>query len=298
MTDLSRRGFVIAGSAFLSTANSLGQSTATQLTVGEVIARIKREIGVPWREKTVDKLLTGSVDTPVQGIATTMMATLDVVERCVAAGKNFILSHETPFYLHQDTTDDIKDDPVLQYKLAYCRKNDVAILHFHDHWHARHPDGIAQGMVNQLGWQKHISDPANPKKLIFDSIPLARLAQQMQATLRARSIRVLGDPALPVRRVETSWGFCGREGGIRIFSQPDVDVLICGETREWELVEYCQDSIKSGNKKGLIVVGHVLSEQGGMILCRDWLKPIVPEVAVEFIPATEPFWIPDRPIQL
>lgn len=66
MTDLSRRGFVIAGSAFLSTASSLGQSLAAQLTVGDVIARIKREIGVPWREKTVDKLLTGSPDTPVQ----------------------------------------------------------------------------------------------------------------------------------------------------------------------------------------------------------------------------------------
>jgi putative NIF3 family GTP cyclohydrolase 1 type 2 len=278
--------------------NSSGQAVGTQLTAGEVIARIKKHIGVPWREKTVDNLLTGSTETPVHGIATTMMATLDVVQRSVTAGNNMIITHETPFYLHQDNTDDIKDDSVLQYKMEYCKKNNVAIFHFHDHWHARHPDGIAQGMVNQLGWQKNVSDPANPKKLVFDGIPLVKLTQQMQATLRARTLRVVGDPDLLVQRVETSWGYCGREGGIRIFSQPDVDVLICGETREWELVEYCQDSIKSGNKKALVVVGHVLSEQGGMILCRDWLKPIVPEIPIEFIPATEPFWIPNQQIKL
>ena len=296
MANLSRRELVSASTAFISSAalGEIGQS-APQLTAGEVIDRIKKQVGVPWRDKTVDKLLTGSPDTAVRGIATTMMATLDVVERCVAQGRNMIVTHETPFYLHQDITDDIKDDAVLHYKLDFCRKNNIAIFHFHDHWHARHPDGIAQGMIDQLGWQKHVTDPANPKKLAFDGVPLAKLAQEMQTRLNARTMRVLGDPSLQVKRVATSWGYCGREGGIKIFSQPDVDLLICGETREWELVEYCQDSIKCGNKKALIVVGHVLSEQGGMILCRDWMKPFIPEVPIEFVAAAEPFWNPGNP---
>ena len=293
MKSLSRREFVAASTAALGTA-AFGQTRSAQLTAGQVIDRIKSQVGVPWREQTVDNLLTASPDTPVKGIATTMMATLDVIERCVARGKNMIVTHETPFYLHQDKIDDIKDDPVLKYKLEYCKQHDVALFHFHDHWHAHHPDGIAQGMVNQLGWQKHVVDAADPKKLVFDSIPLAKLAEQMQSTLGARTLRVVGDPDLAVRRVQTSWGFCGREGGIHLFSQPDVDVLICGETREWELVEYCQDSIRSGNKKALIVVGHVLSEQGGMVLCRDWLKGFIHEVQIEFVAAQEPFWTPQR----
>ena len=297
MGNLSRREFVVAGGALASSV-ALGQTVAAPaLTASEVITRIKKQVGVPWFPQTVDNLLTGSPETPVRGIATTMMATLDVVERCAAQGKNMIVSHETPFYLHQDHTDDIKDDPTLLYKLDFCKKHDIAIFHFHDHWHARHPDGIAQGMVNQLGWQKNVNDVADPKKLTFDGIPLAKFAQQMQSTLNAKTMRVLGDPALPVRRVQTSWGFCGREGGIKIFTQPDVDVLICGETREWELVEYCQDSIQSGNKKALIVVGHVLSEQGGMILCADWLKSFIPEVPIQFVAAAEPFWNPDHPPQ-
>ncbi|MEO8736297.1 MAG: Nif3-like dinuclear metal center hexameric protein [Edaphobacter sp.] len=299
MKDLSRREFVAASSAFVSSValGQTGSSSATKLTAGEVIERIKKNVGVPWREKTVDHLLTGSPDTPVQGIASTMMATLDVVERCAAQGKNMIVTHETPFYLHQDITDDIKDDSVLQYKLDFCRKHEIAIFHFHDHWHARHPDGIAEGMVRQLGWKKNVNDPANPKKLTFDGVPLAQFVQQMARTLKAHTIRVLGDPSLPVKRVQTSWGYCGREGGIKIFSQPDVDVLICGETREWELVEYCQDSIKAGNRKALVVVGHVMSEQGGMILCADWLKTFISEVSIQFIPAAEPFWNPDHPLK-
>ncbi|HEX4320879.1 MAG TPA: Nif3-like dinuclear metal center hexameric protein [Acidobacteriaceae bacterium] len=299
MSPVTRRTFVTACSAFVSSI-ALGQATAPQstgLTAGEVIARIKKNVGVSWFPQTVDNLLTGAPETAVTGIATTMMATLDVVQRCAAKRLNMIVSHETPFYLHQDHTEDIKDDATLNYKLDFCKKYNIAIFHFHDHWHAHHPDGIAQGMVNQLGWQKNVVDPSDPKKLVFDGMPLAKFTADMAVKLNAKTIRVLGDPALPVRRVQTSWGYASREGGIKLFSDPNTDVFICGETREWELVEYCQDSIASGNKKALIVAGHVLSEQGGMILCADWLKGFVTEVPVEFVAAAEPFWIAGQPLR-
>ncbi len=298
MQSISRREFVAASGAF-ATAAALGQSISplpAKLTAGEVIERIKKQVGVPWRQKTVDNLLTGTPDTPVAGIASTMMATLDVVERCVAQGKNMIVTHETPFYLHEDVIDDIKNDPVLQYKLDFCKKNNVALFHFHDHWHARHPDGIAEGMAQQLGWQKNVVDLANPRKLVFDGVSLAKWTQQINHTLHGRAIRVVGDPALPVRNVQANWGFISREAGIRAFNQPDLNVLICGETREWEFVEYAQDSVRMGNKKALVLLGHVLSEQGGMVLCADWLKGFIPEVPVGFVPAAEPFWIPDHPV--
>jgi putative NIF3 family GTP cyclohydrolase 1 type 2 len=297
MNPISRRDFVAGGGAFIS-AIAMGQNLpSSKLTAGEVIERIKKQVAIPWRAETVDNLLTGEEATPVTGIATTMMATLDVVERAAASNKNLIVTHETPFYLHQDHTDDIKNDPTLLYKLEFCKKHNTAIFHFHDHWHARHPDGIAEGMVKQLGWEKNVSDPTNPKKLTFDGISLANLSKQMQHKLDAQTIRVLGHPALAVHNVQTSWGYVSREPGIKIISDPEVDVLICGETREWELVEYVQDSITTGNKKGLIVVGHVLSEQGGMILCADWLKSFIPEVPIQFIAAAEPFWNPDHPVK-
>ena len=49
--------------------------------------------------------------------------------------------------------------------------------------------------------------------------------------------------------------------------------------------------LAAGAKKALIVVNHVVSEQSGMRYCAEWLKPMVPEVPVEFVASKEPFWV-------
>jgi hypothetical protein len=48
-------------------------------------------------------------------------------------------------------------------------------------------------------------------------------------------------------------------------------------------------------KKALIVIGHVLSEQSGMKLRAEWMKSFVKEVRVDFVAAPEPFWNPENP---
>jgi hypothetical protein len=73
---------------------------------------------------------------------------------------------------------------------------------------------------------------------------------------------------------------------------PKADVFICGELREWEGVEYIQDAIAAGQHKGMIVLGHVPSEDPGMTLCATWLKTFVTEVPVKWVPAGEAFWKP------
>jgi hypothetical protein len=90
------------------------QDSKPALTASEVIDRIKSNLGVPWREQTVDKIIADEAGTPVKGIATTMMATLDVVQRASAAGKNMVITHEPTFYSHEDTIDRLKDDPTSQ----------------------------------------------------------------------------------------------------------------------------------------------------------------------------------------
>ena len=51
------------------------------LTARQVIERIQAHVGVPWQSDTVDTFKAGNPDTPVTGIAVTMMATLDVLKR-------------------------------------------------------------------------------------------------------------------------------------------------------------------------------------------------------------------------
>ena len=73
---------------------------------------------------------------------------------------------------------------------------------------------------------------------------------------------------------------------------PDCDLVLAGETREWESVEYAQDTVAAGQKKGLIMLGRVLSEDPGMNVCADWLKRLIPELPVRWLPAGDPYWRP------
>src|SRR4051794_739129 len=76
-----------------------------QHTAREIVDLIKQHVGVPWREQTVDTIKAGDPETPVTGIATTMMATFDVLRRASAAGANLVITHEPVFYTHLDSTE-------------------------------------------------------------------------------------------------------------------------------------------------------------------------------------------------
>lgn len=285
----SRRSFLMA-SLGVSAARFIRPAQAEPITVGQVIDRIKTQVGIPWREQTVDNLIAGTADLPVKGIASTMMATLDGLQRAAAKGLNLVITHEPTYYSHQDRIEPVEKDALYQLKRDFIRDHGMAVFHFHDHWHGRRPDGIATGMIRELGWEKN-HDAENPRLFTFPQMTLARLAQEMAAKLAIRTMRVIGDPQLAVRRVMASWGNVSLMPGVPFLAQ--ADVLVVGETHEWELVEYVQDAITSGQKKALIILGHLISEQAGMKYCAEWLKGFIREVPVEFLAASEPYWRPE-----
>ncbi|SFE98901.1 Nif3-like dinuclear metal center hexameric protein [Spirosoma endophyticum] len=289
----SRRTFLMA-SLGLSAVSFIRPASRQTLTVGQVIDRIKTNVAIPWREQTVDNLIAGTQDMPVKGIASTMMATLDVLQRAAAKGLNMVITHEPTFYSHQDRIEPIGQDSLYQLKRDFIQEHGLAVFHFHDHWHGRHPDGIATGMIRELGWVKN-NDSQNPRLFTFPETSLARFAQGMATKLGIRTMRVIGDPNLPIKRVMASWGNVSLMPGIPYLAQ--ADVLVVGETHEWELVEYVQDAITSGQKKALIIMGHLVSEQAGMKYCAEWLKGFISEVPVDFLAAPEPYWRPDQPVR-
>ncbi len=265
------------------------------LTARQVIERVQAHVGVPWRSDTVDTFKAGNPDAPVTGIAVTMMATLDVLKRAAASGNNLIITHEPTFFNHLDKPDDLaegENDPVLAEKRAFIEKHGLIIWRFHDHWHARKPDGIQAGMVHALGWEK-FQDPANEHLFTMPRTTLAELAAAIRARLGIRAMRVVGDSGMEVTRVAMSPGAAGFGRETRTLEMKDVEVLVVGETREWETVEYVADAVTEGKHKALIILGHIPSEQAGMEECTRWLKGFITEVPVNFVPSLEPFWVPE-----
>jgi putative NIF3 family GTP cyclohydrolase 1 type 2 len=262
-----------------------------RLTAREVIERIQKNVGVAWRTQTVDTFKAGDPDTPVEGIAVTMMATYDVLQRAAASEKNLIITHEPTFYGHLDQTGELQKekDPVLTGKQAFIAQHHLVVWRFHDHWHMHKGDGIETGMIRALGWQK-FQNPDNNHLFVIPETTLDNLASGIKERLGIRTLRVVGDPAMKVTKVALNPGYPGFPAERHTLQRDDVQVLVMGEGLEWETIEYGADAVAEGRHKALVILGHIPSEQAGMEDCAQWLKTFITEVPVEFVPAKEPFW--------
>jgi len=268
------------------------ESTAQQrrITAREVVAQIQEQVGVEWQKETVDTFKAGNPDTAVTGIAVTMMATMDVLQRASAKGLNFVITHEPTFYAHLDTPEGLpENDPVWAEKRAFIEKHGIVVWRFHDHWHMRKRDGIEAGTVHALGWEKFQS-PGNQYLFVLPATTVKTLAEEVASKLNSPVVRVVGEPEMKVTHVGISPGAAGFQAETHALERDDVQVLLVGETREWETVEYAADAVTQGRNKALIVIGHIPSEQAGMEECTRWLRGFVKEVPIGFVAAKEPFW--------
>ena len=259
-------------------------------TAREIVTEIQKQVSVPWKTETVDTFKAGNPDTVVTGIAVTMMATMDVLQRASTQGLNFVITHEPTFYAHLDVPEGMpENDPVWAEKRSFIEKHNMVVWRFHDHWHMRKPDGIEAGTVHALGWEKFQSSE-NQYFFVMPETTVKQLAEEVAKKLDSPVVRVVGDPNMKVTQVALSPGAAGFENETHALERDDVQVLLVGETREWETVEYAADAVSQGRKKALIVIGHIPSEQMGMVECTKWLKGFVNGVPIEFVAAKQPFW--------
>jgi putative NIF3 family GTP cyclohydrolase 1 type 2 len=202
------------------------------------------------------------------------------------------VTHEPTFFDHRDATEPLEQgrDSVFAAKMAFIRDHGLVVWRFHDHWHRRRPDGVQAGMLRALGWET--PDGTAPLVVTRPETTLARLAADIRTRLGAHALRVVGRPDMTVTRVALAPGAAGFAMHRDALQRDDVQVLVIGEAREWETVEYVDDAVAAGQDKGLVLIGHIPSEQAGMEECARWLKELVPEVPVEFVPAADPFWQP------
>jgi len=295
--DISRRRFaLIAGSA--SVIPKL--AAAEPLTAQTVAQRIRMTLGGDWPLTGPDGFKAGDPSTVVKGIATTAMATLDVLKQASKANTNLILTYEPTFYSRMDghlppgavggRVAGDADDPVIKAKREFIDKNGLVVFRLRDHWQARKESDMVTGLASALGWSAHVVKGDNslyevPPATAEATVNLIRSKLNLRAGLRA-----VGDRTATVRRVLLFPGSMTPATMWQRYS--DVDMVIAGEVREWENTHYAADMFAAGEKRALVTTGRVVSEEPGMRLCADWVKTLVKEVPAKWIGVGDPYWRP------
>jgi len=259
------------------------------MTAREVVERIKQNQGIPWNDRsTRDTFKLGNPDTTVKGIATTMMTTFDMLKRANAAGLNMVITHEDTFWNDPDNTKDLLENPLYKLKTEFAQKNDMVVWRDHDHMHAMKPDYTVVGELRSVGIKGGEHATMRPGVLTIPETTLGEFAAQVKRSSGARAIRCVGDPKAKVSRILVGPGYATPR------MLPDVDVVIGGEQQEadggFDNVEYVLDAVSLGMAKGVIMLGHVISEQAGMEDFATWLRTFVPGIPIQFVPAEEPYW--------
>jgi putative NIF3 family GTP cyclohydrolase 1 type 2 len=265
------------------------------ITALQYIELIRAHTAAPEDASMSDYVIAGDPTTAITGIATAAIGTLECLNTAAASGKNLIVTLEPIFWADDDNLTRREGNAEFKAKRDFIRDHNMVCFRLHGHWPAQKPYGIEVGMAKELDWESYVVDPASHTSFKVPATTLLDLAKELSTKLNARTLRIVGDPKLPVMNVAAVWGNATQIPTIHLLNGP-VDVVLVGYTHEWEAVEYVGDMISTGQKKGMILLGEFRSEQAGMKYCADWLKTFIPDVPIEYIPVSEPYWNLNHPV--
>lgn len=272
------------------------------MKIQEAIDRIYR-----WHEPFVshgdgrDKILCGDPEQECTGIAVTVCATYDVVERAIAQGANLIISHESIFFGGRIDADGLEDNETYQAKKKLIEDNHVVVMRDHDRMHGngqpffperKRNDYIFYGICQELGWEQYVAD--DKMKPLLYHIPETTgraLADLLMEKFSLKGLRVVGNLD---SKVSSVW-FCehvqgGKQDGGKVAMGRKADAIIPFEICDFTLTQYVNDAAARGENKVLLEMGHFNCEELGMKYCLQWLpEALGEEIPTVFLPAGDLF---------
>jgi putative NIF3 family GTP cyclohydrolase 1 type 2 len=251
------------------------------LTVSQVIERILAEVPGGKVNETVDTLKSGSGDQVVTGIVTTMFATVKVIQAAAKIKANFIIAHEPTFYNHADDPNWVENNATVKEKKELLEKYQITVWRFHDHWHRMKPDGILHGFLLKADWLSY--NPKEENVFQIPAQPLYDIVRHLKDSLKIPRLRYIGDESANCSIIALLPGAAGGQRQIKMMIENKADLLIVGESSEWETPEYIRDTRALGKSVSLIVLGHAYSEEPGMEYLVQWLQPKLPGIKISHI---------------
>ena len=264
----------------------------------EVIDAIEKAAPRPMTPFAMNFTHFGDEEREVKKIVTTFMVTAEVARKAAEWGADMIVTHEPTFPFARPGDEAgakwLAEDPVVNGKKKILADAGIVVWQFHDGMHAARPDMIYVGWNELMGWRSYNVPGPNNHIYHIPKTTLGELVALLKEKLDMPSIRIIGDPSIPVERVGVLVG--GGSTGLGDPNMPaktiqyeNLDTLICGEIVEYGICEYVRDGVQLGLNRSAIMIGHERTEEWGMKVLPRWLKRILPEMEITFIEAGEPF---------
>ena len=271
------------------------------------LLELLKEYHLPYteQERTRDLVLCGDIEQECTGVATTCCATLEVMQKAVEKGINFIISHEGITYNYEKGKVPVSEveNEVLQYKLNYASEHGLVVWRDHDHMHGDRPrdglrirpDMIFYGTMKELGWEEYVV--GDSKKPLLYKIPqttVKQLAQDLMKAWNLNGLRVVGNTDCLVSSVFIAEHVIASQWDGFDISKMDMidkaDVFIPLEIVDYTLTSCVRDAATMGKNKAILEMGHFNAEELGMKYLARELKEVFKEVdTVEFIQSGDTF---------
>lgn len=261
-----------------------GESPTARAFADRIVAKLAAD-GVDWQRSNADGFVLGDPDVAVRGVAVVFEPTLEVLQRAAALDLNLVISHEAASWYGFDSLGLMGDDVVTRAKTRFAREHGMAVWRIHDHLHRMRPEPVFTELMEVLGFTPFFGPEADFAHIAIPERTLHELAVELGAKLGTTNISVVGDPEMAVRSI-----------GIGAHTLPTAlpalrasDVVILGETAEYDTFEYVRDANQLGMRRGVIRIAHERLEEWGMAAFTRFIAPLLPESPVEWLPNGDPF---------
>ena len=287
----------------------------SKIKVSDVIDRLRTASGSSWVDKPWDGLQTGSLDADVTGIAIVWSPGLQLLREAVTKGCNLILAKDPVYWYEKEEPrksvdssssrisegiagglrwDAVEKTEAYRIKKEFIESNKLNIYRISENWDGQ-PSRETAGFLQALGWkadQLLSVEPLNPnKQSAIVTVPqqdLMPLAKAVKGRLNGKSARLIGDSSAKVKKVAVHPAYLTVAAATKIGQIPGVDLIVTGESCEWEAFVYTEDWITAGHGKGFLMVGLAVASDTAANAVGDWVRKTVSGAKVETLHAGDP----------
>lgn len=256
------------------------------MTIKEAAFLIMKSLYDFELESSEDGFVAGDPERELQGVATTFLASCEVIEGAACEGCNLLIVHEPVYYGSYGETDTGYSDRIVRAKTEILREKGICVLRLHDYKHRKKLDPVLHAFTSKLGWEPY-RNSTDHRLFLLPGLRLSEILGDIKNRLELECLRYIGDENSICRKAGIMVGAPGGVKQMRFMDEHDLDFLLCGEINEWELPEYVRDSNFFGFKRSVAVTGHEQSEKDAMELLAGRIGNILTGYKVKYLGSSD-----------